>query len=654
MTLVPKHAAPVQSPRVAEQDEDPPAAASSRVPRTLPLLAPTASTRPERVLEAIIGLGREAGPDQGLSEYLGRVATVACGTLDYRVCVVYLYDRFDDAFYVEATHGVDTEEWHELLATPVPTRVVERLMDEPYRVDWGFYAPATAPVWEDPEVCACFVMSDSPAPPAPDGWQPGDVFLMPLEAEGKAPIGFLVLDEPVDGRRPALETLRGAAALATSCANAVESARLYQMQNEEASISSVLLQVSKAVGTPDQDLLFNRTSAILASMLGADHCVVWHADDGTATLQPVVAAPDRIGLGLSVDDLRGIGRDLQLMLARGEPVVVEQAGGDGAGALVARLGLTSALLIPLFLHNVLVGAITVGWTGLPHHFRVRELDIARGVSRLVGVALQNARLYRDVTRQAERNAQLYEREREAVQRLQELDQLRSDFVSTVSHELRTPLTGIKGFTETLLNYWERMDDARRKEMVRKVGNSSNRLERLVQDLLFISRVESGVLPLRGSAADLRPLIEIAVQEVEGKYRGQQVEVRPPAEPLEVLADPDRVQQVLVNLLDNAAKYSPEGKPIRIRWARQGQCARIAVIDRGQGIERADFERLFTRFGKLDRTPRIGYGGTGLGLYISRSLVEAMGGSISVRSRLGVGSVFSFTLPLADDALILRR
>jgi signal transduction histidine kinase len=120
---------------------------------------------------------------------------------------------------------------------------------------------------------------------------------------------------------------------------------------------------------------------------------------------------------------------------------------------------------------------------------------------------------------------------------------------------------------------------------------------------------------------------------------------PCAQPLMVLADPDRVQQVVVNLLDNAAKYSPEGRPIRVRCNRAGRAVRVSVVDRGLGIERADFARLFTRFGKLDRHPRAGHGGTGLGLYISKSLVEAMGGGIAVRSRPGWGSIFSFTLPL---------
>src|SRR5919199_4647301 len=321
---------------------------ASQCLRGAPPLAPTAATRPERVLEAIVALGSVAGSDRGLGDYLDRVAAAICAALNYRVCVIYLYDRCDDRYYAEAMCGVDVAERHEVLATPVPTHVVARLMDAPYRLEHGYYVPASAPLWADPVARSCFAMSASPAP---DGaaWRPGDVFLMPLEVDGKAPIGFLVIDEPVDGRLPGPETLRGLAALATSCANAVENARLYQMQKEEASISSVLLQVSRAVGTPDQELLFSRTSSILASMLGADHCVVWHADDGARALHPVVAASDWAPRALTPEEVRDVGRDLQRAVARGEPVVVEQAGGDGAEALGGRLGPGSAPLVPPFL-----------------------------------------------------------------------------------------------------------------------------------------------------------------------------------------------------------------------------------------------------------------------------------------------------------------
>ena len=139
-----------------------------------------------------------------------------------------------------------------------------------------------------------------------------------------------------------------------------------------------------------------------------------------------------------------------------------------------------------------------------------------------------------------------------------------------------------------------------------------------------------------------------MKEIEGNYRGQVIEAAPPTSATFVLADADRVQQIVINLLDNAAKYSMEGRPIRIRWSCDDVLASVSVIDNGLGIGKEDFGRLFTRFGKLNRTPRAGHVGTGLGLYISKSLVEAMGGTITVKSRPGLGSIFSFTLPIGAD------
>ncbi|HEY8283803.1 MAG TPA: GAF domain-containing protein, partial [Chloroflexota bacterium] len=248
---------------------------------------------------------------------------------------------------------------------------------------------------------------------------------------------------------------------------------------------------------------------------------------------------------------------------------------------------------------------------------------------------------------AVRNARTYAREHEAKTRLEELDQLRTDFVSTVSHELRTPLTGIKGFTETLLNYWTRLDDERRHHYLDRIHGASKRLQRLVQDLLFVSRVEGGSLPLSIRSVQLADLIEPSISEIQQKYRGQVVLVDVPAELPQVLADADRAQQVLLSLMDNGVKYSPEGQEILVRCLALPEAVQVTVIDHGPGIREQDMPRLFTRFGKIDQVIRAGHVGTGLGLFIARQLVEQMNGVIEVRSVVGQGSEFSFTIPRAD-------
>jgi signal transduction histidine kinase len=248
---------------------------------------------------------------------------------------------------------------------------------------------------------------------------------------------------------------------------------------------------------------------------------------------------------------------------------------------------------------------------------------------------------------AVRNARFYAREHEAKTRLEELDQLRTDFVSTVSHELRTPLTGIKGFTETLLTYWTRLDDERKHHYLDRIYGASKRLQRLVQDLLFVSHVEGGSLPLTIRRVQLDDLISSAVHEVKQKYRGQTILLEVPDTLPLVLADADRAQQVLVNLMDNGVKYSPEGNDISVHCTVQSDAVKFTVLDRGPGIRPQDIPRLFTRFGKIDQVIRAGHVGTGLGLFISKQLVEQMNGVITVNSVVGHGSQFSFTLPRAD-------
>ncbi|HWE63880.1 MAG TPA: HAMP domain-containing sensor histidine kinase, partial [Chloroflexota bacterium] len=250
---------------------------------------------------------------------------------------------------------------------------------------------------------------------------------------------------------------------------------------------------------------------------------------------------------------------------------------------------------------------------------------------------------------AVRNARIYAREREAKLRLEDLDQLRADFVSTVSHELRTPLTGIKGFTETLLTYWDRLDDARKHHYLDRIYSASKRLQRLVQDLLFVSRVEGGNLPLTVRRVQLADLLDPAVMEITQKYRSQVIDLDVPESVPLVLADADRAQQVLVNLLDNGVKYSPEGSPLSVRCTVLPDAVQLTVVDQGPGIRPQDMPRLFTRFGKIDQVIRAGHVGTGLGLFISKQLVEQMGGTITVETEPGAGSAFSFTLPRADPA-----
>jgi PAS domain S-box-containing protein len=228
----------------------------------------------------------------------------------------------------------------------------------------------------------------------------------------------------------------------------------------------------------------------------------------------------------------------------------------------------------------------------------------------------------------------------------ELEQLKADFISTVSHELRTPLTSIKGATALLFEQVP-ADSGNAFELLQMVRNNSERLLRLINDLLDASKIEAGKLTIRKQPCDPERLLERAVDGMTGYAEEYGVTVTTDfARGLApVVVDPDRVEQIMSNLLSNAIKYSHRGDSVRVAVRSEGAYLRVDVIDTGVGIPSSALPRLFEKFSQVDRGGR-NRPGTGLGLVISKGLIEAHGGSISVSSTEGEGTTFTFTLPCA--------
>ena len=231
----------------------------------------------------------------------------------------------------------------------------------------------------------------------------------------------------------------------------------------------------------------------------------------------------------------------------------------------------------------------------------------------------------------------------------ELDEMKSQLLSTVSHELRTPLASIKGFATTLLREDIQWDEESRREFLTIIDEESDRLTELISNLLDMSRIEAGTLRVEPESTDLRPIVQDTVEQFQVVAHHQRFGVHlPPAIP-PVLADPRRTRQVLRNLVENAVKYSPEGGPIDISVQVEADHVQVSVADQGIGIEPQQLHHVFERFYQVDSASTRRVGGSGLGLSICKAIVEAHHGSIWVESQPGVGSVFHFTLPLASSA-----
>ena len=234
-----------------------------------------------------------------------------------------------------------------------------------------------------------------------------------------------------------------------------------------------------------------------------------------------------------------------------------------------------------------------------------------------------------------------------ITRLKLLERIRQDFVANVSHELRTPIASIKGYSETLLE-GAIDDESVAKDFLRVIYQESERLATLIDDLLDLSKIESGRMEMEFAPCELHPIAAACVEALRKKAeeKGVRVVIAFGDEIPKVMADERRLSQVLLNLLDNGIKYTPEGGSVTISALQKDRFIQVDVSDTGIGIPEKDLPRIFERFYRVDKARSRELGGTGLGLAIVKHIVLAHGGDVWVKSQVGSGSVFSFTIPKA--------
>jgi len=240
--------------------------------------------------------------------------------------------------------------------------------------------------------------------------------------------------------------------------------------------------------------------------------------------------------------------------------------------------------------------------------------------------------------------------------IRSVERMKTAFVSTVSHELRTPLTSIKGFISTLLSDTEGYyDHSTQREFYQIIDTECDRLTRLISDLLNVSRIEAGrALDLNPKPVTLAPLVEKVVS-VQRSYTNKHNLIVDMDEDLPIIiADEDKIDQILTNLTNNAIKYSPKGGDIIIRGHKNDLGVEITITDQGMGIPETHLPKVFERFHRVDNRDTREVGGTGIGLYLVKHLVEAHGGTIRVDSEVGKGSTFSFILPYKPPCVLAEE
>ena len=470
------------------------------------------------------------------------------------------------------------------------------------------------------------------------------VLAVPMLREGK-PIGTINVHkgdpEPFSESQIALlQTFAAQAVIA------IENARLFkelQARTGELTQSveqlTALGEVSRAVSsTLDVETVLDTIVSRASQLAGAAGCSIYEYDEGaeqfelrathnddTEFVEALRAARLRKGEGL-------MGRAAEMR----EPIQIPditQPGAYQSGVrdTLIRFGYRALLAVPLLRENQIIGSLSFNRKA-PGEFPPEVVDVLKTFATQSALAIQNARLFHEIEDKS--------------RQLEGASQHKSEFLANMSHELRTPLNAIIGFSEVLAERMFGDVNAKQAEYLQDILESGRHLLSLINDILDLSKIEAGHMELEPADFDLPGVIENALILVRerasrrGITLGSTIDERLGL----IRGDERKVKQVLLNLLSNALKFTPEGGRIDVGGRLDGEVAEVSVADTGVGIAPADQEAVFEEFRQVGSAERKAEG-TGLGLALSRKFVELHGGKIWVRSELGHGSTFTFTLPV---------
>jgi signal transduction histidine kinase len=301
------------------------------------------------------------------------------------------------------------------------------------------------------------------------------------------------------------------------------------------------------------------------------------------------------------------------------------------GYITVDAEIRSEMAAPLRIGDEVIGVVDVE-SRRANAFDESSLGVLRRLGDQVALVVHSARLHA--------------RQRETLERLRELDQMKSDFVAIASHELRTPLTAIHGYVRTLVRRFDQLSPEEVQHFLETISRQSDRMTRLVEDLLFLSKIEAGALRVHTEEADLRAYLEGTLESL-GPDERSRVSLDIGEANGSVRLDTDKVAQILRNLIGNALKFSSPDTPVDLRARITDGHVELVVADQGVGISPEELPHIFDRFHQAGLVFTRAAEGAGLGLYITKRLVEALGGTIEVASAPGEGSTFTVRLPQSE-------
>jgi signal transduction histidine kinase len=565
-----------------------------------------------------------------LGENLDTLAVKLAELLDVEICGFFLHQE-----------GLES-----LIAPTVPSGLREdRLFNQMRLNQLRFAANASTLVGrtfvtQEPLIIVDCLHDPAAAQLLPEQFGYRDLLLVPLGAGGR-PVGVLMLANKRHDAFSAYD-VKLAASLGSEVAVSIENTMLFEQTREQAqkldASIEMLRSVSQALTVTNPTSLLRAVVQAVRALSGAPACLITLSTGG-AELQSA-----EVGEGF---DPALEGRSFsQLTPGIVTQVVVEQRAVFSenlrqdprfpADPLARQYGLQAALAVPMFLQKELAGTLSLYYLE-PRRFDATLMQVLQILATQAAVALDNARRY-------QRERETIEMLRRANVELQEADRMKSEFLTNLSHELRTPLNAIIGFSE-ILHTMPDLSADERAEFSDNIHRSGRRLLKLINDLLDLTTIRAGRLKLQPQSCLVAEAVDAALSENAPAANQKNLTVRSEvARGLQVTFDPRSLRHIVYNLVNNAIKFTPALGRVTVLADSTPDGTVVEVRDTGIGIRREDQARLFEEFKQLDGSTSRAFEGTGLGLVLSKRLVEMQGGRIWVESEPGQGSSFRFLIP----------
>lgn len=420
-----------------------------------------------------------------------------------------------------------------------------------------------------------------------------------------------------------------------------------------------LQKISRLVSTTlDEDEIFHRLKLVFNTNLNFEKIIIFTFTQN----DPEKSIKSQIHFGVSQDDMRFIIAHLN----QGHVLLEKCQQGNSFSSINCPQQLNEKItqifhvhhfiIAPIFTQNGMIGIVFVGNQASTASITAGDEELIAILANQIGQAIENARLFEQIYRsRQELEKNVHDRTQElelALNEVQKISKTKTEFISAVSHELRTPLTSIKGYASLLMTgkLGEIPDSV--KERLGKINTHSDNLVTLINNLLDISRIESGRVPMNITSCNLTHIIENVYDLLTPQFKDKQLHFKTniPKELPDIPIDSSQVERIFINLIGNAIKFTPDSGTIYVDINFDSMQTTTTISDTGIGISETDLKCLFDEFYRVENTINQNVKGTGLGLPLAKKIVEAHKGQMWVTSKLNEGTTFHFTLPLAQEKI----